>query len=79
MCAFRSITGQTLDAFLSGSRRPSASHKGIHRKIYRELVACEAAAHDDRMRKRLGESGLAWDPLCDNLRRLPSSLPQAHR
>ena len=81
--AFRRLTGITPDSVFQTAQRANRTRSrtpaGLHRLFYKYLLAGDRAQAEMKLKQRFSAYGLQADVMMDNLRRIPSSTPQAHR
>ena len=55
------------------------NYKGPHGAIYNNLVRSEQPLFRQYISDRLGERGIDWNDVRENISRVPNSVPQSHR
>ena len=76
---FRHITGNTMDYYCQKWQRDGNGIANLHGRLYRELASSERCQIDSYICSRLRARGLDAEAALTNLRRLPTSVPDAHR
>ena len=81
---FREITGRTPYSVVNRSRNAddfsgAQSTKSVHRRLYNAMVQSRRETVGVQLQQRFEVKGLNWNTIQENLKRMPSSVPQTHR
>ena len=72
------VPGCTIKAYLLECSPARRRTTGVHRLLYSFMVKKAAGKSSAKLERRIRDSGLNWEPLQSNLRKLPSCIPRGH-